>query len=104
MLLGPTGSGAGKDIYLILDEMTHKYMTQCYHLLKFRQIKYLKMMNGQITGINVNGLAACSERICFKNMIFVQICKEPVKTECKYLTLKQCQNLQHLEHTKFFSC
>jgi hypothetical protein len=48
------------------------------------------MMNGQITGVNVNGLASCAERICFKNMIFVQICKEPIKTECKYVTLKQC--------------
>ena len=27
-----------------------------------------------------------------------------MKSECKYLTVKSCSNLQHLEHTKFVNC
>lgn len=104
MLFGYDGCGTNKDIYLVLDEMSHKRTTQCYNMMKFRKIKYLKLINTQIVGLHVNGLAACAERICFKNVVFMQIYKEPIKTECKYVTLKSCQNLQHLEHTKFFNC
>lgn len=64
----------------------------------------MKLTNSHIVGSHLNGLVALAERVCFKNIVFVQICKEPIKSECKYVTLKQCQNLQHLEHTKFFSC
>ena len=61
-------------------------------------------MNSSIVGLYLNGIAACSERICFKNVAFSQINKEIVRSECKYLTMKSCSNLQHLEHTKFVNC
>jgi hypothetical protein len=61
-------------------------------------------MNGSVVGLYLNGLVANAERICFKNIVFMQITKETVKSDCKYLTMKSCSNLQHLEHTKFVHC
>ena len=93
-----------KEIYLVMDELNHRRTTFCFTIFKFKKIKYLKIMNSQIVGLYLNGLASCAERICFKNMVFMQVCRETVKTECKYLTMKSCSNLQHLEHTKFINC
>ncbi|CDW75764.1 UNKNOWN [Stylonychia lemnae] len=93
-----------REIYLVMDELNHRRTTFCFTIFKNKKIKYLKLMNGSIIGLYLNGLAACAERICFKNVVFMQICKETVKTECKYLTMKSCSNVQHLEHTKFINC
>lgn len=34
----------------------------------------------------------------------MKINKETVKSDCKYLTMKSCSNLQNLDHTKFVNC
>ncbi len=80
--------GKGKELYLVMDEMNQRNNTLCYNLLKYRNIKYLKITNSHIVGSHVNGLVALAERVCFKNIVFMQICKEPIKSECKYVTLK----------------
>lgn len=45
MLFGYDGCGTNKDIYLVLDEMNHKRTAQCFNMMKFRRIKYLKLIN-----------------------------------------------------------
>jgi hypothetical protein len=40
----------------------------------------------------------------YENVIITQIGKEVIKSECKYLTLKGCSNMQNLEHSKFYNC
>eukprot|EP00347_Sterkiella_histriomuscorum_P003974 403362225 len=93
-----------REVYLVMDELNERRTTFCYNMFKHKKIKYLKLMNGQIRGSYLNGLAACCERICFKNVVFMHISKEIVKSECKYLTMKSCSNIQHLEHTKMINC
>lgn len=73
MVLGSNGTGVGKDLYLVMDEMSHKATTMCFNMLKFRKIKYLKLMNGQIVGMHMNGISSGAERICLKNIVFMQI-------------------------------
>ena len=82
-----------KEIYLVMDELNHRRTTFCYNIFKYKKIKYLKIMNASIVGLYLNGLVANAERVCFKNVVFMQISKETVKTDCKYLTMKSCSNL-----------
>jgi hypothetical protein len=52
----------------------------------------------------LNGLAALADRIYFKKIVFTQIAREQVKSQCRSLTLKSCTNLQNLDHTKLQEC
>ena len=61
-------------------------------------------MNMNLAGLYLNGLSAGAERVCFKNIVFQLICRDQVKCATKYLTMKQCSNLQHMDHTKMFEC
>ena len=87
-----------------MDELNCKRISFAYNMLKFKKLAYLKLMNLTIAGLYMNGLAAEAERICAKNVVFHNINKEVTKSQCKYLTLKSCANLQHLDHTKMYEC
>lgn len=52
----------------------------------------------------LNKLLRGCERICFKNVVFQKITKESVHSQCRYLTLKNCSNLQNLDLTRFDLC
>lgn len=57
-----------------------------------------------LSGIALNGLTACSERIFFKNVVFEMIQRDVVRSACRYLTMKECGGLQHLLNTKMYEC
>ena len=61
------------------------------------------MMNLQICGLYLNGIVALAERICFRNVVFKEMCREIIQSECKYFTMKACSNLQHMQNTKFIN-
>ena len=87
-----------------MDELNGRRAVFAYNMFKFKPLKYCKIMNMNISGLYLNGLVACAERVCFKNVVFQNINKDVTKSECRYLTMKSCANLQHLDHTKFFHC
>jgi len=93
-----------KEIYFVIDELNNRRVSFCYNMMKYRKLKYLKVMNTNISGLYVNGLCQAAERVCFKNVVFQNINKDVSKSECKYITMKSCANLQNLDHTKFFAC
>lgn len=93
-----------KEIYLVIDELNNRRTSFMYNMIKFKALKYLKVMNMSLTGLYLNGLASGAERICFKNVVFQHIAREQVRSVCKYLTMKSCGNMQHLDHTKMYEC
>jgi len=60
----------GKELYLVIDELNQKRLSCIKNMLSFVKMKYLKVMNMRMTGIVINGLASCAERICLKNVVF----------------------------------
>lgn len=65
-----------KEIYLVIDELNNRRTSFMYNMIKFKALKYLKVMNMSLTGLYLNGLAAGAERICFKNVVFQHIARE----------------------------
>jgi hypothetical protein len=59
-----------KEFYLVIDELNNRRTSFIFNIVKFRPIKYLKIMNMNLVGLYLNGLSAGSERICFKNVVF----------------------------------
>lgn len=64
------------DFYLVVDELNSRRLSFVYNQCKYRKIKYLKVANCNLIGLYLNGLSANAERICFKNVVFQQICKD----------------------------
>jgi hypothetical protein len=59
----------GKELYLVIDELNMRRITILANTFKGKPIKYLKILNGGITGAMLNYLVINSERICMKNII-----------------------------------
>ena len=59
-----------KEIYFVMDELNRHRIVYAYNMFKFKKLKYCKIMNMNISGLYLNGLVACAERVCFKNVVF----------------------------------
>jgi len=55
---------------LVIDELNNRRTSFMYNMIKFKPLKYLKVMNMNLNGLYLNGLAAGAERVCFKNVVF----------------------------------
>ena len=47
-----------KQIYFVIDELNNRRVSFCYNMMKNKPMKYLKIMNSNLTGLYLNGLVA----------------------------------------------
>ena len=94
----------GKELYVVIDQLDLRTIHFAAHTFKGNFVKYFKLLNVSIKGIYLNHFIQKAERVCIKNVVFTEISRDQIKSECKYLTLKGCSNMQNMEHSKMLDC
>ena len=88
--------------YLVIDELNARRVSFMFNVVKYQPIAYLKICNLTLSGLYLNGLTQGADRVCFKNVVFCLIAREVVKCRSRFIVMKGCSNLQHLDHTKMY--
>ncbi len=60
-----------KEIYIVMDTLNKHWTSFTCNVFKSVPIKYLKILNGDITGTLLNMLVVHAERVCMKNMVYL---------------------------------